>query len=451
MQRPSSILPKHFDMKRIVALLFAGICLISGAFAQNNGYVNHTVKWFEDLNSISAKYGVPVDVIKAVNELTGNELVSRQKLRIPTDPSLWPAAKAEDSVAADDAEQQDDQALEEEIPGYAIPVNQMSLGIVLPFTTGSANNRSNALDFYSGVLLAARELGKEGLNIEIRACDPISCESAMESDIVIGPFRANEFQDLAELMEGRIYVSPLDQKTAALVAGNSNMVQAAASSSDQFEEALEMIGHGNLIVIASRNDKAALDDIKSALDRKSISHKLCYCDVQGGIEGWEQAYKEEGDNIVIIAINNEAVLNNAVRNMGIEESKGNIQCYATSKVTSYETIPIENVHRANMHILYSYFIDYKDEATLDFIHKFRALYNTEPNQFAFQGHDLAYFLVKTYCEYGKAWPALISERPQMDLLQSSFKLKRLDDGGLVNTAGRKVEYQKNFSVELIKQ
>ena len=48
-------------------------------------YIVHTVRWFEDLDMISEKYGVPVDIIMEVNGLTGRKLTNRQKLKIPAD------------------------------------------------------------------------------------------------------------------------------------------------------------------------------------------------------------------------------------------------------------------------------------------------------------------------------------------------------------------------------
>lgn len=454
-------------MKRLIATALAALCFLAAGYAQQEGFTTHIVKWYENLADISAKYGVPVDVIMNVNKMQDKTVTARQQLLIPISEKYWPetAVTLRGEPAQDNRtvcpEQTEAETVAEDVQTEAPvieakPTSSMSLGLVLPFGAGSATQRSYAVDFYSGVLMAAKEAGDEGFDLTLNvhdAADNMSASVLYEgNDIVIGPFRLSDMEHLATGAKdgSNIVVSPLDQKTATLATGNKGFVQAAAQASDQYVQALEYNPGDNFIVISSEQDKAAFEDVANALKAKGIAFKTCSCSVQGEIKGWENAYKEEITNRVIIAINSEAALNNAIRNMCIEESKGNIVCYAGSKAASYETIPVENLHRAHIHMLCSYFVDYNDPATLDFIHKYRALYNSEPNQFAFQGHDLALFLIKTYGKYGKGWMGLITEEETMDLLQSSFKFKRLEDGGLVNTASRKVEYTKDYRVELVK-
>lgn len=447
------------DMKRALALMVTLMVVCSGAFAQNNSYRKHIVKWYEDLHSISARYGVPVSVIKQLNNLKEDTLTARQELLIPTSEASWPAnmveSQEEQDKQQDNADEQEDNS-RNLFPGrnavtVAMPVNQISLGVMLPFTSGSAAQRNNVMDFYSGVLMAARELGESGMDIRINAIDYKKERAGMDNDMIIGPFRASDVeQALSEVDSNTIFVSPLDQKASALLENHPNLVQAAASSANQYSEALQYIKGDNYIVITSRSDAQAYQEIKDAMEANGISFKTCYCNVSGDIEGWDSAYSENLENVVILAINAEANLNNAIRNMGIANSKGNVQVYTGSKVTSYETIPVENLHRAELHVLCSYHVDYSDPATLEFIHQYRALYNTEPNQYAFQGHDLAYFLLNTYSRYGRGWRNVVPAQMQEDMIQSSFKLKKMENGSLVNVAGRKVEYQKNYKVQLVK-
>ena len=51
-----------------------------------DGFISHTVRWYEDINDIAAKYGVSVEVIMQANDLTSKKLNNRQKIRIPKDP-----------------------------------------------------------------------------------------------------------------------------------------------------------------------------------------------------------------------------------------------------------------------------------------------------------------------------------------------------------------------------
>ena len=46
-------------------------------------FIVHTVRWYEDLDVISEKYGIPVEAIMQANGLSGRKLSNRQKLKIP--------------------------------------------------------------------------------------------------------------------------------------------------------------------------------------------------------------------------------------------------------------------------------------------------------------------------------------------------------------------------------
>lgn len=449
-------------MKRIFLTFLACLTIGVSLLAQTEGFTTHMVRWFERLEDISAQYGVPQDVIMAVNHLDSPKVTNRQKLLIPVSEKYWPSSQeiaklnapqsAEDENGEAASEATSDATAEERTEDFSVitPTDKISLGLVLPFGGSSRAQKNNALDFYSGVLMAVRELGGEGMDISLNVHDmagiDVSAVKYEGNDIIIGPFRYADIEALLQDCGDNIIVSPLDQKTVALAENNANLVQAPPVSSQQYAASLEYEAGDNFIVITSEADQSALSEIETALKSRGIPYKTCLCSVQGEIEGWEKAYKEEVTNKVILAIASEAQLNNALRNMCIEESKGNVICYGNSKLLSYETIPVENIHRAHTRVLCSYYVDYKDSETLAFIHEYRALFHCEPNQFAFQGYDLAYFLCETFRKLGKGWRTHITEQPIMDLRQTSFKLKRLPDGGLVNTAGRKLEFMKDYNI-----
>ena len=52
------------------------------SMAQEQDYFIHIVKWYEDINGISRKYGVPADDILKFNNLPNRKLKSRMRIRI---------------------------------------------------------------------------------------------------------------------------------------------------------------------------------------------------------------------------------------------------------------------------------------------------------------------------------------------------------------------------------
>ena len=99
-----------------------------------------------------------------------------------------------------------------------------------------------------------------------------------------------------------------------------------------------------------------------------------------------------------------------------------------------------------MHVSLTYYIDYEDQRVKDFLLKYRALFNTEPSQFAFQGYDIASYFMNLCSRYGNRWTEMIHKAPQA-MLQSTFKCRKDSiDGGFVNNGIRRIVYGEGWSV-----
>ena len=102
-----------------------------------------------------------------------------------------------------------------------------------------------------------------------------------------------------------------------------------------------------------------------------------------------------------------------------------------------------------MRVSLNYYINYSEQAVKDFLLKYRAIYNTEPSQFAFQGYDTAYYFINLCNRYGKDWIEYL-DSSEKSMLQSTFRFSKLGTGGYVNTGVRRIVYGPNWSVTQIK-
>lgn len=338
------------------------------------------------------------------------------------------------------------------------PVSKaVKMGVLLPFSNDNTLTLKGNMDFYFGVLMAARQLEKEGYAVEIDTRDyTLGAFHYMsmggDDDIVIGPFKYNHLC-LAKsiLCPSTTLISPLDPKAVALadscfIQGPSvNEAQWAGMLEWEFEEG-DKYGT-NYIVVRSQTDTSSFREVSNCLKKNGLVFRTCSCDASHDISGWRNAYVEGMSTCVILALSNEATLNNAIRNMGIlSRDKEDIRIYACSKAMSYRTISVEDVHKINLRVVCQYFVDYKDPATLDFIHTYRALFNSEPSQFSFQGYDIAYFMGRTKNEYGRDWRNAVLTLPPMKLLQSNVMIRERENGGLANFGVRRVRYAPDFNV-----
>ena len=427
------------------------------------------VKWFEDLDVIADKYGVSVEAIMKANGLKGRKLSKKQKLVIPFTSEIEDIVEdTPDTQAEADETQEDVTAEEEKVDfGWLFPNREVSVSLLLPLKATGSSSSQNNMDFYSGVLLATYDLAEEGIKTELSVYDvadgnfPVTKERLEGSDLVIGPVSSGDLGRVFELApEAKAVISPLDPRAESLVSTHDNMIQAPVPHRLQYEDLAAWIkedkGYADrVIVITEKGARAneAVSLMTAAIDSTGISYSpFSYSILEGRnvTEPLLSLMNENGTNRVLIASESEAFVNDVVRNLNLLiHKKYNIVLYAPSKIRSFETIEVENFHNTKLHVSLGYYIDYTDKKVMDFIMKYRALYNAEPSQFAFQGYDIANYFIKLFSKYGDKWPSKI-DSDEKSMLQSTFKCSRNEDEGYINTGVRRIVYGDDWSVSKVR-
>lgn len=430
----------------------------------------HVVKWFEDIDMIAKKYGVSAETIIEANNLKDRKLSKRLKLIIPyedievSEPDEDTVTETADSTATADSSAINDHAL---FPDWLKQNKDVKMSVILPLkATGNSSNRNN-MDFYSGVLLAAHDLGKEGINMEISVFDmadgniPITDSRIESSDVVIGPIAPGDLAAVLELSDGKSHiVSPLDPRAEQLARTHGNFIHAPTPHAVQYHDIAAWIKEDSkvedrILVITEKGARETenISMMKSAIDSAGISYSpFSYSILEGRniTDPLTGLMTENGANRVFIASESEAFVNDVVRNLNVMiHKKYNVILYAPSKIRSFETIEVENFHNTSMHVSLGYYIDYDDPRVMDFLLKYRALFNTEPTQFAFQGYDLARYFANLCGRYGRKWDSRL-DQTDMSMLQSTFRFRPSEEGGYVNQGVRRIIYSDDWSILKVK-
>ncbi len=441
---------------------------------QSKSRTTHTVKWFEDIETIAGKYGVTVNELMKANSLTGRKLSKRQKLIIPypgefadeettvTEDRL--IAAADSTYAVDSVDTETGKSL---FPGLLFPKKEVSMGLLMPLKAdGSTSSRQN-MDFYSGALLAVYDMAKEGISTDLEVYDvadgkiPSDNAGLNSLDIVIGPVSAGDLQRLnGSDPEIKAVVSPLDQRAGRLADTWQALIQAPTPHSVQYKDLVSWIAEdmrpdNRILVITEKGARQtdAVVEMKAAIDSSGLEYSpLSYSILEGRdvMESMKYLMSETSTNRVYIASESEAFVNDVVRNLNLMVyNKYDVVLYAPSRIRGYETIEVENFHNTSMHVSLAYYIDYDSPAVKDFLLKYRALFNTEPSQFAFQGYDIARYFIGICSKYGDRWMENLDETEQQ-MLQSTFRFVSQEEGGHVNNGVRRIVYGEGWSVEKIR-
>ena len=437
-------------------------------------YTVHTVKWYEDLKSIAKKYGTTEEILMAYNGLESRKVTRRQQLRIPKNPSavavvtptpdLPETPEIQENPEVQDTPEEG-KTLLEELRDRAEDLlsirfrDYIHAALVLPLgTRGSTAINENNFDFYSGVLLAVKDLKDEGISVELNVYDasggvPTDREIYRHNDLVIGPVAPADILKVLEACpENRSIISPLDPKAGALADSLANVIQAPSSTDAQYADMIRWIqsdrGFGDkILLVTEKNAKAtAVADMLAAsgLPYETLNYGILEGrDVTASLT---RLMSESAVNRVVIASDSEAFVNDVVRNLALMVfQKYDVVLYAPSRFRNFETIEVDNYHNVKLHVSMSYYVDYDSSRVKHFLLSYRALFGAEPTPFAYQGYDTAYYFLNRCARGGNFWENTLEDNPFKGL-QSDFVMSRNPDGGYSNTAVRRLVYGENYSI-----
>jgi len=330
----------------------------------------------------------------------------------------------------------------------------------------------NFVHFYEGVLLAVDSLQRAGMNVQLHVFDTNQEQAVVDSivrlrvfrdmDLIIGPVYP-ELQDpvvnFANL--NRIpMVSPLSA-SGDFEANNPWYFKINPTKDYLVRETADYIGeeyfNKNLIVLEMGEYKhlpeATLVDLCrekffsagfSEADRDVRFHEYNF--TAEGYWGLRRILSKTRENVFIIPSATEAQVSVAVSNINSLSEDFPVTLVGLSNFQRYNSIQPEYFHQTNMHLLSPYFVDYRTPITNRFVSDFRRHFAGEPNQFSFQGYDVAFYFMSALFHYGKDFADCLRYH-HVQLNQAEFYFDKVSrSGGYMNRGLFVLNYKKNFEI-----
>ena len=338
----------------------------------------------------------------------------------------------------------------------------IKVAMILPFTSSKLSD--NTVDFYSGALLAARDYGRAGVRVDIDAIDirdsaSISPATLEAYEVIIGPISSKDMNVLLDKCpEGKFIISPLDPQAAALSKDRPSIqapTPAALQNQDIVNWAIQDMMPGDSLVLITSKGAPLSEGSRCIIETLRNSGVKYHTISYGILEGlsiqkaFEWHHSANGTTRYIVAADDESFVNDAVRNVNLMLfKKHDVALYAPSRIRSFNMIETEYLHSVNTHISAAYFTDFNNKKVSDFIMTYRALYNVEPNQFAFHGYDTMNCFISICHEFGRQWAKVLKDYNGHGL-QTDFRFEREEGNeGFVNTAVRRVVYTPDYQIVL---
>ncbi|PKO98769.1 MAG: hypothetical protein CVU13_08585 [Bacteroidetes bacterium HGW-Bacteroidetes-8] len=437
----------------------------------------HIVRWYESLYSIAKKYGVTEDEIVKANSLSNRRVETRMVLKIPVaGGSIEVAGKMESDTLAKSEEKIADAPVEQQRARRGRDIfsgteRKYVASLVLPLNGSSTVKNETAesfMEFYQGFLVALDDIKRDlpGSNLEIRVFDIDSYSSSEEmisdgvlqgSNIIIGPMFNNQLEPVLKYAADReISVVSPNPASEHLTLDNSNFFQVTTplvfiqngifSKITRFSEVAVIFEDGGA-------DTNLVSITRNLLKERYVNYRQLSYDILRGrsiLPQMTEMLKSDKLNHVIVASNSEAFVSDVLRNLNLIQTMNgyNISVYGTPRWRSFENVDINYYHGMSLTVSMQYYVDYSKESVRRFISRFRALYNSEPSQYAFQAYDIAYYFLSALIRYGEDFKYDLADHKK-ELLQSDFNfILRDGEKGYTNSALRQVTYKPDYSIDV---
>ena len=317
-----------------------------------------------------------------------------------------------------------------------------------------------ALDFYSGVLMAAEFAKDKGISVDLHVFDSEGSNDAISKilsghdfsnmDAVIGPLLSKSVEFAAqELKSDNIPVfSPLSNRSIKLT---SNLFQTLPDEellTKQMIQFLKDRSQGKKVIVISDKDSKTKAQILEAMPTATtISPRekgfLYVTDIEGKID-------KSIENWVVLESNNPVLISNVIGLLNGLNSEGKIRLFTTNRNDNFDYDDVSNVHLANLGFTFpSVSKSYDDDEKIPFLVSYKNKYGVLPNRYAVRGFDLTYDVLLRLASAENVYDTVDSEA-ETEYVENKFRYDKKLFSGYNNQAFYILKYGENLQLEEVK-
>ena len=452
-------------------------------------FIRHEVQRRETLYSISKQYDVDIKDILQINPGLDGSLRKNDIILIPKKKKATPIEKPVENAIVQGREINLEAV--EPVVKTANCSNQphhqvFNVALLIPFQLNYTDSISmvdagslklpseyrsfDFIQFYEGALIAADYAAARGLKVKLNVFDTdagnstsktsqlLSTRSLNGMDLIIGPFFANSFEQVANYaMDKKIpIVNPLSERSEILEK-NPYVIKMQPSAWSVYSNAARKIAAvypDAQFTIMRRNDaenKSMASVFYAALE-KTVHNPGQLSEViysQGSDAALMKSLVAGKSNVIFMLTSDKALIPALLRRLNDVRDKYNITVVGLDNWQTME-MDLKYLNNLNAHFFAPWFVDYSSENTSQYIQEFRRRYEGEPEQsrYAYQGYDFTRYFLDAIYNYGPGFLTCLKEI-RNPMLSSDFRFYEVPEGGFENT-GVTVYKLKDYKFEVLK-
>jgi LysM repeat protein/ABC-type branched-subunit amino acid transport system substrate-binding protein len=435
-------------------------------------FYHYTVAQGETLYSLSKQYGVTVSELKRVNPvLEFRSLKWGEVILIPKRGDTSPQVRIVRS---------DEPAC---LPNPEAASKEYNIGLMLPLQAQSfasydldeegdrtiSPKTDNFMHFYEGVLLALDTMRHCGMNAKLHVFDTNQNKETVKKivdsgqlnglDLIIGPVYP-ELQTLVAdfAIRNKIaMVSPLSADGTLennhpyyfkVVPDRAYIIRKTAEyvADEYFDANIIILNTGS----QTKDEKELAAQLRQKMAMAGQSDRIReYAYSPGNSSGLRNISRQDGENVFLITTETEADVSAAINSLNTLASSGYpVTLFSLSNMQRFRSIETEYFHQDKLSYLTPYYVNYQAGSVSSFIRKFRNTFAAEPNQYSFQGYDVALYFMTALYRFGAGFmDCLSSITAPATQLNIDFG-KFAPAGGYVNGGLFVIQFQPDYNVSM---
>lgn len=438
------------------------------------GYDYHVVERGETLYSLGKRFGVSVEELRKINNLSDDAIQAGGMLMVPAEGKT----PGTESASTPDPQREATPG-DARIPDYKLfpgardraRLRRQSDGtadvaLLLPFTSGGKPNRSMA-EFYNGCKLAIEELREAGMEMNIDVYDTkrsaeevariIGEPDFARTDLIIGPVYAEAAAPAVEYAaeRGIALVSPLAAFTGE---GTPEVYQMAPDESCKYEKLREWARGGaekNVVFVYGAKNDAELEREMKSLFAGTPYREYRYAKGVTTADNMASLITN-GENLFVVLSTDEisseqilAAISSAHNNLTARSLRhADISVAASSQWTRFSKLDKNLFFKLKVTYVTSYHADRTDRAVLEFDNRYIKAFGSVPSLYSYRGYDAVKMFAGSMESPGDNFAERFSgASPQ--LLQMPYRFVQRNPGGTyINSEWALVRYLDNYTIEV---
>ncbi len=434
-------------------------------------YTQYTVRKRETLYSISKKFGVTVDEIKALNP-TIRKVKQGDVINIPTDAEYTPIA-TETSYSLAEIDNIYNQLYEGKKSG------NIHVAVILPFMLKQPQPDKQACEFtefYQGFLMAVDSLKRTGSSINVYAYDSEGEDLTVQSilaknelkdmDLIIAPTQSEHFQMIAQFgQENEINVINTFSATNEEVNHNSRVfhtnIPPSFLQAETIHRFIRLLGDRTVVFLSQTGKKANrknfVDELKLELTQENIPFQEIEFETQ--LDLIEKTSNFANDSRLVFVPNSDdadilSAIIAPIKQVKETRLDLDVALFGYPRWINFVPEYINDFYALNTYFYSRFYANPMDQATKDFHKRYWYWYNkhliSAYPSFALLGFDTGIYFLSAIQEQGKNF-AFQDIKGSNDRIQTDFSFERINNwSGFINKSFYFINFTPDSSIRKIR-